>query len=279
MDIKGISELYSQGDLPSALTQAKAFVRDNPESNEGRSLLMQFYLFAGETDKAINQLTIMEREYQDDLPSYMTLKVMGEMLKADNQRKEFFSQLTEMPVFDESYQAALQPSYELMKGLSEGSLTKERAQEILANRPQPVFECKSGEQAFMGELVEPDDLTAFALEVFVANQGYAWLPWEKIESIEFFPYEKPIDLLFRKAIVHMSAEEDEQEVKPMHVFVPVVYAGTSSADTQAALARATDWDACPNTELVTGVGQKCWLVGDELVPILQIQSLHRVQPN
>lgn len=279
MDIKGISELYSQGDLSSALTQAKAFVRENPESNEGRSLLMQFYLFAGETDKAISQLTIMEREYQDDLPSYMTLKVMGEMLKADNQRKAFFNQLSDIPVFQEEHQAALQPGYELMKGLSEGSLTRERAQEILANRPQPLFECKSGEQVFAGELIEADDLTAFALEVFVANQGYAWLPWEQIASIEFFPYEKPIDLLYRKAIVHMMADDSEQEAKPMHVFIPVIYAGTSVTDTQAALARATDWDACPNTELVTGIGQKCWLVGDELVPILQIQSLQRVQPN
>lgn len=278
MDIKGISELYDQGDLSSALTHAKAFVRDNPESNEGRSLLLQFYLFAGEVDKAMSQLSILEKEYQDDLPSSMTIKVMTEMLKADNQRRDFFSHLERLPWLFEEHQAALEPSFQLMTGVANGKLTKERAEQILSQRPQPLFECKSGEESYVGELIEPDDLTVFALEVFVANQGYGWLPWQAIQSIEFFAYEKPIDLLYRKAIVHLLSD-DEQEATPMHVFVPTVYAGTSVTDTQAALARATDWDACPTTEVVTGLGQKCWLVGDDLVPILQIQSLHRVQPN
>ncbi|WP_067216827.1 type VI secretion system accessory protein TagJ [Marinomonas gallaica] len=276
MDIKGISELYDQGDLSSALTHAKTFVRDNPESNEGRSLLLQFYLFVGEVDKAISQLTILEKEYQDDLPSFMTLKVMAEMLKADNQRRAFFSSLTTMPALNEAHEAFLQPSFALMKGVADGSMTKDQAQELLADRPQPLFECKSGEETLTGELIEPDDLTAFALEVFVANQGYAWLPWQEIQSIEFFPYEKPIDLLYRKAMVHLLPQDGE-EAQPMHVFVPTIYAGTSSTDTQASLARATDWDACPTTEIVTGIGQKCWLIGDDLVPILQIQSLQRRQ--
>ncbi|WP_417552559.1 type VI secretion system accessory protein TagJ [Marinomonas fungiae] len=279
MDIKGISELYDQGDLAAALTHAKAFVRDNPESNEGRSLLLQFYLFAGETDKAISQLTIMERQYENDLPSFMTLKVMLEMLKADNQRKEFMSTLSTIPTIDEADSVALMPSFELMQGLKSNSLTKAEAQTLLAQRPQPVFECQSGEHSFVGELIEPDDLTAFALEVFVANQGYGWLPWQRIQSIEFFPYEKPVDLLYRKAVIQLQPKSEDDTPKPMHVFIPTVYAGTASSDTQAALARATDWDADETTEIVTGIGQKCWLVGDELIPILQIEKLSRVQPN
>lgn len=275
MDIKGIGELYIAGDLNSALDHAKAFVRDNPEDPNGRGLLMQFYLFAGEQEKALKQLAIIEQQNKDDLPSYLTLKVITEMLKADMQRQAFFANPTEVPAIYEEDKACLQPGFELLKGYKQQKLLPELREKYLGSRPQPLFMCNTGSQEITGELVEPDDLTAFACEVFMAKQGYGWLPWDKIESIEFYPYEKPIDLVYRKATVH-RINETNKSADPLHVYVPAIYAGTPAHNTQASLARSTDWVSCDRTELVRGVGQKCILIGDEMIPVLQLLKLSKL---
>jgi type VI secretion system protein ImpE len=276
MDIKGISDLFREGDLEAALHHSKAFVRDFPDNDDARSLLMQLYLFSGEQEKALKQLDVMEHNCKEDLPSFMTLKVISEMIKADIKRRAFYQSPSEMPLMFEQDEPALASSFALFQAQREGTLDSDGVESLLANRPQIPFVALTDETTVEGELAEPDDLTAYAFEVFTAKQGYCWMAWHNIDSIEFMPYEKPIDLVYRRAVIKHAAQAED--AAPMHVFIPAIYARTPATDALAAMGRTTDWVTSADG-LVSGIGQKCLLVGEELIPVLQLTSLKRIQPN
>jgi type VI secretion system protein ImpE len=278
MDIKGIGELYKAGDLQAALLHSKAFVRDNPENDEGRGLLLQLYLFAGELEKAKKQLEFLEFQKKDDLPSYMTLKVISEMIDCEIQRKAFYKKASnEVPALFEEDAIFLSEAHSLITKYQAGSLTTEQAEIVTAKRPVLPMVCQLHDEEIRGELAEPDDLTAFGLEVFSARKGYAWVAWQNIASIEFHPYEKPMDLMYRRAVIKRKG--DTEETAPLQAYVPAIYANTSTGDVAASMGRTTDWLSDDQSGLVTGLGQKCLLIGDQLVPLLQISVLTAVVPS
>ncbi len=274
MAIKEIGDQFRNGNLETALANAKEYVRDNPECEQGRSLLLQLYLFAGEFDKASRQLDVLELNHQADPASFINLKLIAEMINAAITRREFFRQVTELPLMFEEDKPWLEPAYQLLSAFQTGALEAGQVEQLLDQARQEFnFSCLTQDDPEAGLLIEPDDMTAPLLEVFTPKSGYSWLAWHNISSVEFFPYEKPIDLMFRRALIKRVG--DDPSASPMPVYIPVVYAQTPLTDTNASMGRVTDWVASEATGLVQGIGQKCLLVGDELVPLLQIRSLER----
>lgn len=274
MAIKEIGDQFRNGNLETALVNAKEYVRDNPECEQGRSLLLQLYLFAGEFDKASRQLDVLELNHQADPASFINLKLIAEMINAAIKRREFFRQVTELPLMFEEDRPWLEPAYQLLSAFQAGALEAGQVEQLLDQARQEFnFSCLTQDDPEAGLLIEPDDMTAPLLEVFTPKSGYSWLAWHNISSVEFFPYEKPIDLMFRRALIKRIG--DDPSASPMPVYVPVVYAPTPLTDTNASMGRVTDWVASETTGLVQGIGQKCLLIGDELVPLLQIRALER----
>ncbi|WP_293266697.1 type VI secretion system accessory protein TagJ [Neptunomonas sp.] len=275
MDIKGIGELYKAGDLQGALIHSKTLVRDNPDSDEGRGLLMQLYLFAGELEKAQKQLEFLEFQKKDDLPSYMTLKVIGEMINCEIERQAFYNKPADtVPTLFEEDEPLLKDAYLLFQAARSGELAADDAARITAQRPTLTMQCHTQGEEEVGQLIEPDDLTAFGLEVFTARKGYSWLAWENIESVELHPYEKPMDLIYRRAVIRRIT--DTPETPPLQTYIPAIYALTSQEDVAACMGRTTDWKDDEAVGIVTGEGQKCLLIGERLIPLLQIDRLTRV---
>ncbi len=275
MDIKEIGDQFRSGNLGTALVKAKDYVRDNPDCEIGRSLLLQLYLFAGEFEKASKQLDVLELNHQNDPASVINLKLIAAMINAAIARREFFSQVTGLPLMFEADRHSLEPAYELLQAYQQGSIEAGRAEQLLMEGRQNLsFICDTQDESESGVLAEPDDLTASLLEVFTPKNGYSWLAWRNISSIEFFPYENPIDLMFRRALIKRVGDEDS--ASPLPVYIPVIYAQTPITDVNACMGRLTDWVEVESVGLVYGVGQKCLLIGDELVPLLQIRTLERV---
>src|SRR5262249_12923833 len=112
-----------------------------------------------------------------------------------------------------------------------------------------------------------DDLTSCVIEALTTNGQYYWVPLARVESLEFREPGRPRDLLWRRTRLVMRDGPD------IEVFCPVLYPGSSAeSDDPIRLGRATDWrggDGSP----VRGVGQRTFLVGDEAVPILEIQEV------
>lgn len=274
MNLMEIGDQFRNGNLETALMQAKEYVRDNPDCEEGRSLLLQLYLFVGEYEKASKQLSVLELNHQADPASYINLKLIAELVNAAISRQAFFSQASGMPIMFEEDRVWVESAYELIQAYQQGALVPGETEQLLERaRQELTFKCETQDEPEYGSLAEPDDLTAPLLEVFTPKSGYAWLAWKNISSIEFFPYEKPIDLMFRRALV--KRVNDEASAAPLPVYIPAIYAKTPVTDANARMGRMTDWVASEAAGLVHGVGQKCLLVGDELVPLLQIRNLER----
>jgi type VI secretion system protein ImpE len=102
------------------------------------------------------------------------------------------------------------------------------------------------------------------LEVITSGGKYFWIPFSRIESIEFAKPERPRDLLWRRAHLIVADGPDGE------VFIPVIYAGTTAeADESFRLGRATEWKGAEATP-IRGIGQRVFQVGREDIPIMDL---------
>jgi type VI secretion system protein ImpE len=112
-----------------------------------------------------------------------------------------------------------------------------------------------------------DDLNAAFFEVYTATGKYFWLPFEKVEEIEFRAPERPRNLLWRSARLALREGAD------LEVHMPALYYGSARQDDpQCRLGRMTDWRGGEG-EPMRGVGQRTFLVGEESRGIMEISTI------
>jgi type VI secretion system protein ImpE len=111
---------------------------------------------------------------------------------------------------------------------------------------------------------DTDDLTLSVLEVITSGGKYFWVPFSRIESIEFEKPERPRDLIWRRAHLIVSDGPDGE------VFIPAIYAGsTAEPDDSFKLGRVTEWKGNEGTP-IRGIGQRVFQVGREDIPIMDL---------
>jgi type VI secretion system protein ImpE len=255
-------ELFEGGRLREAVTAALADVREHPTDTARRLLLAELLCFAGELERADNQLDALGHHDAQALPM---IQMFRQLLRAEQARHDFFGQgrIPEFPgTPDDVVRQLLEASIRVREGAAAEAVAL--LDQVEAARPKPAGACNGQPFADFRDL---DDLTSCVLEVLTMNGQYYWVPLARIESLEFREPVRPRDLLWRRTHLVMSDGPD------IEVFCPVLYAGSAAeADDALRLGRATDWrggDGMP----VRGVGQRTFLVGEEATPILEIQSV------
>jgi type VI secretion system protein ImpE len=121
-----------------------------------------------------------------------------------------------------------------------------------------------------------DDVLAPALEVHTSTGKYFWIDWNQIISMTVHPPKRPADLLWRQASLSIEAGPDGE------VYLPAIYSsafpiennGADQDEANLKLGRRTDWVEL-HADLVCGRGQKTLLVGDQDLPIMQLESIER----
>jgi type VI secretion system protein ImpE len=112
-----------------------------------------------------------------------------------------------------------------------------------------------------------DDLVASAFEVVTSTGKYFLVPMERVVSLEFRKPERPRDLLWRRAQMVVADGPDGE------VFLPAIYIAPAEVeDDRARLGRSTDWIGGDGTP-VRGVGQRTFLIGEESVPMMQLETI------
>ncbi len=94
---------------------------------------------------------------------------------------------------------------------------------------------------------------------------YFWIPTERVEHVAFHKPQRPRDLYWRRVSMSVRDGPDGE------VFLPVLY-DSDEAEPRYRLGRATDWRQEEGGP-VRGVGQRAFLVGEELRPILELGEL------
>jgi type VI secretion system protein ImpE len=256
------SEFYQAGQLKEAVDAALSEVKKSPTDTGKRFQLCEFLCFAGEFERADKQLeTLMQQSTEAAVKIILT----RQLIRAETARQDFYS-AGRLPQFIAEASPVLRLHLDASIAIREGNQSE--AADLLARaeeqRTRVAGQCNG--QPFE-DLRDLDDLTAPFFEVLTSNGTYYWLPIEKIESIEFRPPQRPIDLVWRSMRVTMSEGPDGE------VYAPTLYAGTHlQDDSQLRLGRGTDWIG-GDGEPTRGLGMKMFLVGDEAKSMMELKNI------
>ncbi|MEX0731278.1 MAG: type VI secretion system accessory protein TagJ [Aquisalimonadaceae bacterium] len=250
---------YQQGDLIAAIDAIASELRGEPGNGGKRAFYAELLCLRGDLERADRQLdTLLSLEPG----AALTIATWRQLIHAAQARQDVFTN-GRVPEIVDAPSTRVQGLLEILVALREGraadAASRARALEE-ARLPCPAVVNDKPVQ----DVRDLDDLCAGVLEVLATNGKYFWVDQECVVSLTFHPAERPLDLLWRKAsLVLTSGTEGD-------VFIPAVYA-TRTLDQAALLGRSTDWDEAGG--LVRGIGQRTWLVGDDALPLADIQTL------
>lgn len=259
------SELLQAGQLAAATEAAVAAVKQSPTEMGRRFLLAELLCFQGEWERADKQLETLMQQADE---SALRVMLFRQLLRAETARRQFYTE-GRLPEFVAEVSPSLRLHLDASIALREGKPTE--AMELLeqAENQRPRVTGKRGDQSF-DDLRDVDDMNAGYFEVLTSNGKYYWIPTERIESMEFEKPQRPIDLIWR--CVHLNVTDGPEG----NVYLPALYVDTpGQPDEQLRLGRGTEWiggDGSP----ARGIGQRIYLIGDEAIPIMQLDKIEFV---
>jgi type VI secretion system protein ImpE len=119
----------------------------------------------------------------------------------------------------------------------------------------------------VSDFLDLDDFLAPVLEVLTPTGKYFWVPLNQLRRVEFRAAERPLDILWRPATL------DVIDGPSGDAYVPAIYFnGSDSVSDALKLGRETDWRE-PIAGVFRGIGQRCFLAGEDDTAIMDIESL------
>lgn len=251
--------LFRQGRLADAIAAAGQSVRHNPADAGQRMLLAELLLFAGEFERADAVVVAAEAMEPE---AALVVAEFRQLLRAAMARRQLMGD-GRLPGFLGEPTAVQKCILQALIALraDDREAAAEAAAAAEAIRP-PVSGTADG-SAF-DDFRDADDLCNGSIEVLTTTGKYFWVPVERVASMEFHPAKRPRDLFWRRCTMSVREGPDGD------VYLPVLYGTGAGAGDSLRLGRSTEWsDALP----VRGSGQRVFLIGDEGIPVSQLQSL------
>ncbi len=253
------AELMKAGDVTAARAALVDTVKRSPSDVEARYALAETLIVQGDWQRADSHLDLVST--QD--PQWGTfVALLRQLLRAAVHREEVFTQgrspdLVTPPSAE--IETALRILLEARTESDAGALRR------AADEAAPDLTGVCDERAF-DTLRDLDDRTADVLEMLTSTGKYVWTPWSAVISLELHPVERPRDLIWR------AAELELRDGPTGVVYLPMTYqAAPESLNDAQRLGRETEWRE--HAGLTCGLGQRCLLIGDELVPFSSVAEL------
>jgi type VI secretion system protein ImpE len=258
--------LFSAGKLDAAIEAANAAVRRAPAELGGRVLLAELLLFAGNLGRCD---VVLDAAAQADPTAAVVVAEFRQLLRAETARRQL-SRDGRAPEFLGEPTHALKAALAGFVALRAGDAAEAKRQSALAEELRPRAPGARGDGADerrFSDFRDVDDLCAGFFEILTTTGKYFWIPTERVVSLEFHPPRRPRDLAWRRATISVSDGPDGE------VYLPAIY---DSAEPDLAdnlrLGKATDWSQGSDGP-VRGVGQRMFLVDDEALSLMSLQSL------
>ena len=256
-------EFFKAGKLANAINASVEEVKRRPADWDAREFLCELLILSGDLERADKHMDVLGHQN----PQLMVgVALLRQLVRAEQARQQLFSEgrLPEMlgeP--DAGLRAALRASVLLREGDIEQA--KRILDEAEENREPLVGYVNGGK---VDDFRDLDDLVSGVLELLTSNGKYYWVPFKRIKQMEFHPAERTLDLLWRRA--HIEVDQDGPSGE---VYIPVTYVPLGGAmSDEARLGRTTDWVGGEESPM-RGIGQRIFLVGEEALPIMDIQEL------
>lgn len=260
-------ELLEAGNLSEAIQAMNEDVKKHPTDVQRRGFLAELLCAGGRLDRADAQLEVI---VQQEPKAAVSAALLRQLIRAETARRDFYAagRLPEFLDVPPTYvQSCIEASIHMReKRPDEAMRLLERAEE---QRPRPKGTCNGKP---FDDLRDLDDMTAGVFEVLTSTGKFYWIPVERARSIEFRKPERLGDLVWRRAAMSVASGPDGE------VFLPATYcAAGADLDDRTLLGRVTEWrggDGAP----MRGIGQVSFLVGEESVPIMQLDSVDFEEP-
>jgi type VI secretion system protein ImpE len=254
---------YQKGRLRESVAAALEEVKQRPTDPQKRGFLAEVLCLTGDLERADRQLDALG---QPDPETLMEVNLFRQLIRAEQARQQFYADGRIPEFLNHEITPDLRLHLEAAVLLRDGKSAQAAAVLAKAKEQQPKVAGTCNGKPFE-DLCDLDDLTSSFFEVLSSKGEYYWIPFDRVESLEFGAWTRPRDLLWRCAQMIVRDGPDAE------VYLPVLYAG-SAADTndQIRLGRATEWRGEADAP-VRGIGQRIFLVGEEDCPILELQKL------
>jgi len=253
-----VAEALSENALDYAIEQAKAHVKAAPTDKDGRHILIDLLILAGDYARADAQCNVATTFAPEDM---MGFAILRNQLRAMAARSAWFEEaaLPEFPNGPTALdQAAMKVAIADRDHSSDAAAALQSLEEIRGERSM------SWNGQLVSDFRDLDDRIPHALEVIMTGGSYLWIDFSRIAALRVEPIARPRDLAFRRAELELV------DGASAPVLLPAIYHGTTGA--KLLLGRETEW-VDEATGIATGRGQKCFLAGDDLVSFHDLKSL------
>lgn len=247
-----IRQYLSTGELTPAIEATQAHLRDTPSASDWRACLVELLCMANDLERADQVLAHLARHHPDWLAGAANLR---QLLRAQQARLALREgQLADDVVASpgDSLEALLK--LHAARGRGDTEAASEAADALEALRSPAHFQCGEAK----GPVRDCDDSLNGYLEALGTDGHFYLWQWSELERIHFEAPASPLEWVWRRARVALTSGREGE------VLLPLTYA-TSETDAQK-LGRETDWvEQAPG--LVTGLGLKLLLLGEEAMPL------------
>lgn len=228
-------QLFKAGKLSETISVLNNHLREKPADQRNRTFLFELLCFAGDYDRAEEQLTLLEQEGNRE--SMLGMLLYKSVLNAERTRQEMFDKK------------------QLPKPLLNGS-----GLAVTGKLNGKEFSMLSDADLRIGE----------KLEVFAAGD-YLWISFQDIATIRTEPPKRLRDLLWIPAKVTTGPRLHNRQLG--EIMIPAMSPlSWQHPDEEVRLGRVSEW--CEDeTGDVAPYGLKCILVDGQEIPVVEIREL------
>jgi type VI secretion system protein ImpE len=259
-------DLFLSGRISDAIRLLASDLQSRPTDAEARTMLFECLCFNGDYERAAAQLDIIGHQ---NTRAEFGVQVFRQLIAAEAGRRATLER-GDAPLFLMEPPAYITPYLQALGLLHNGQPAEARRllEGAIENRP-PIAGSQNG-KGFAG-FSDGDDLLAPVLEAAVLDR-YAWIPFDQIRHMEFERPKSIRDMLW----LGMKLELTNGQAVGLTTY-PLYSHTSDSTDGQVRMGRATDWiDA--GSGLMRGAGLRTYYLGDEEVPLLELQSIDFAAP-
>ncbi|HKX83925.1 MAG TPA: type VI secretion system accessory protein TagJ [Pyrinomonadaceae bacterium] len=249
------------GNLTGAVENALALVKSNPTDVAARIFLFELSCFSGDWERAEKQLEVVGHQ---DAAAMIGSKIYQQNFKAERDRISFFENGTrpESAMKVPEYVEDLIKANELIR-LGKTGEARVMLDQVETNRP--AFKCSINGEGF-SDFRDYNDATMCVIEAIIKD-SYVWLPFEQIESIEFFERKSLRDIYWPQAKFELTNGTSGE------MFAPSLYVQTWKADDDLVrLGRSVDWRDLGN-DIYSGEGARLFTMDGRDRSLLDITSI------
>lgn len=255
-----ISRLLADDKLVEATEIAKTHVKNAPSDKAARHFYIDLLIIAGAFEKADAQCNLASTFAPEDSIGFSILR---NQLRAMAARQAWF-ETNAIPDFPGEPTVLDQLAIKANLAASSGDIAAAtQALEDLDAQRGAISLSLNGQPST--EIRDLDDRIPHALEALTDGGRYLWVNFDRIQTLTIEPMSRPRDCAYR------SAELVMKNGAIASVLLPAIYIGPYQ-DEALALGRATDWSDKANG-LIQGSGQRCLLIGDDLIDFHSIKTL------